>query len=174
METEIHANWIAIAAMAENRAIGLGDGLPWRLPAEFRFFKQATMGHVLAMGRKTWDTVGQALPGRETIVISRTARPEDFPGATLMRSIDDLRAFDAGGRTIFIAGGNEIYQQTLPHCAELLLSRIKQTPKADAWFPIFEDQFAPAERLIDNPDFESIRWARNRGRTQPTGEPERP
>ncbi|GHB92780.1 dihydrofolate reductase [Cerasicoccus arenae] len=153
-------NWIAIAAMAENRVIGNGNTIPWRLSEDFKFFKRTTMGHVLVMGRKTWDSIGRPLPGRETIVISRTAQPDDLPGATLIRSLDALEAFDPGDRQIFIAGGGEIYRQTLPRCAELLLTRVKLTPPGDAWMPVFEDLFEPTERLLDYPEFETIRLRR--------------
>ncbi|MGE9295258.1 MAG: dihydrofolate reductase [Puniceicoccales bacterium] len=160
MSPQVHPNWIAIAAMAENRVIGVDKGIPWHIPADFAFFKQTTIGHVLVMGRKTWDSIGKALPGRETIVISRSANAADFPGATLMRSLDELHAFDAGERTVYIAGGGEIYRQTLPFTAEVLLSRVKKTPRGDAWFPVFEDQFKPVECLIEHDDFDAIRWIR--------------
>ncbi|HAV62180.1 MAG TPA: dihydrofolate reductase, partial [Verrucomicrobiales bacterium] len=62
----------AIAAMSENRVIGHGNRIPWHLPEDFRFFKSTTMGHVLVMGRKTFESIGRPLPGRETIVLSRT------------------------------------------------------------------------------------------------------
>ncbi|MEO0795733.1 MAG: dihydrofolate reductase [Verrucomicrobiota bacterium] len=152
--------WIAIAAMAENRVIGAGNQIPWHIADDFKFFKKTTMGHVLVMGRKTWDSIGRPLPGRETIVVSRTATVDEISGATIIRSLDDLYDVDAGERTVFIAGGGEIYRQLLPKCSEILLSRVKMTPAGDAWFPVFEDQFRPIERLVDHPEFETIRWGR--------------
>lgn len=160
MNSQAQPQWIAIAAMAENRVIGAGEGLPWRILEEFQFFKNTTMGHVLLMGRKTWDTLPGALPGRETFVLSRSAAPGDLPGAQIIRSIDELSKLDLAGRKLFICGGAEIYRQTLRYCNELLISRVKKTPPGDAWMPVFEDLFKPIERLVDHPEFETIRWGR--------------
>ncbi|WP_309385236.1 dihydrofolate reductase [Cerasicoccus frondis] len=158
--TQVHTNWTAIAAMAENRVIGNGNAIPWRLSEDFKFFKRTTMGHVLVMGRKTWDSIGRPLPGRETIVISRNAQPDDVPGATIIRSLEALEQFDAGDRKIFIAGGAEIYRQTLPLCAELLLTRVYGQPTGDAFMPEFEELFTPAETLLQFPEFETTRLVR--------------
>ncbi|WP_269537878.1 dihydrofolate reductase [Cerasicoccus fimbriatus] len=158
--TTPNANWIAIAAMAENRVIGNGNAIPWRLSEDFKFFKRTTMGHVLVMGRKTWDSIGRPLPGRETIVISRQASPEDVPGALLMRSLEELQTFDPGERKIFIAGGAEIYRQTLPMCGELLLTRVYGSPEGDAFMPEFEHLFEPVDKLLNFPEFETIRLQR--------------
>ena len=68
----------AIAAMSLNRVIGSGNSIPWHLPEDFAWFKQTTMGHVLVMGRKTFESIGSPLPGRETIVLTRRAEP--IPG----------------------------------------------------------------------------------------------
>jgi len=152
--------WIAIAAMAENRVIGAGNAIPWRLSEDFKFFKRTTMGHVLVMGRKTWDSIGRPLPGRETVVISRSAK--SIPGATVLPSLEALVDFDAAGRTLYICGGAEIYRQTLPQCDELLLTRVKMTPAGDARMPVFEDLFSPVERLLDEPEFETLRLVRKK------------
>lgn len=156
--TQARPNWIAIAAMAENRVIGAGNAIPWRLSEDFKFFKRTTMGHVLVMGRKTWDSIGRALPGRETVVVSRVAQKID--GATVLPSLEALDDFPANGRTLYICGGAEIYRQTLPRCAELLLTRVRMTPAGDARMPVFEDLFTPVERLLDYPEFETIRLKR--------------
>ncbi|WP_309399493.1 dihydrofolate reductase [Cerasicoccus maritimus] len=158
--TTPHANWTAIAATAENRVIGNGNAIPWRLSEDFKFFKRTTMGHVLVMGRKTWDSIGRPLPGRETIVVSRNASPDDVPGATLLRSLEAVEKFDAADRKIFIAGGAEIYRQTLPLCSEVLLTRVYGSPEGDAFMPEFEDLFEPVETLLEFPEFETIRYTR--------------
>ena len=110
----------AIAAMSLNRVIGSAPTrIPWHLPKDFEWFKQTTMGHVLVMGRKTFESIGRPLPGREMIVLTRSAEP--IPG---VRTIGDLDALDQendfGGRTIFICGGAEVYAQALgnvPTCS---------------------------------------------------------
>src|SRR3989442_491152 len=89
----------AIAAMSLNRVIGQGNKIPWHLPEDFKFFKQTTMGHILLMGRKTFESIGRPLPGRETIVLSRSGFV--FPG---VHSVSDLSQIDWKNepRTVFI------------------------------------------------------------------------
>ena len=92
----------AIAAMAENRVIGNKGVIPWHLPEDFRWFKQATMGGVLVMGRKTFESIGKPLPGRETYVLSRTTR--SIEGVHNFSNLDILQKIDTD-KTIWIAGG---------------------------------------------------------------------
>lgn len=125
-----------IAALAENDVIGADQDIPWRLPDDWRRFKATTMGHHLIMGRKTWETIGQPLPGRTTVVISRT-RPDLPQGVLLATSLDQaLRvAEEAGDGETFIAGGAEIYRQALPRVDRLYLTRVHTTLEGDTRFP---------------------------------------
>lgn len=145
----------AIAAMAENRVIGNAGDIPWHLPEDFKWFKQTTMGGILVMGRKTYDSIGRPLPGRDTFVLSRTAR--EIAG---VRSFTDLEMLDhlETDQTIWIAGGAEIYRQMLGHCSELLLTRVHRSPEGDTYFPEFEDAFVLAEIVQQNADFTIERW----------------
>src|ERR1700743_691878 len=103
----------AIAAMSENRVIGDHGKIPWHLPADFRWFKHKTMGGTLLMGRKTFDSIGKPLPGRETVVISRGAA---VPGVTTC----DLNSLEETLRRLpkpwWICGGAEIYRELLRQC----------------------------------------------------------
>ncbi len=148
----------AIAAMSLNRVIGAGNKIPWHLPEDFKFFKQTTMGHVLVMGRKTFESIGKPLPGRETLVLSRS--DWSHPGARTVASLDEVASL-APGRTVFICGGAEIYRQALPLSAELYLTLVKCEVEGDAFFPPFEGQFELAEELRDTPDFKILHY-RNR------------
>jgi len=141
----------AIAAMALNRVIGRDHRIPWHLPADFRWFKRLTMGHVLVMGRRTFESIGRPLPGRETIVLSRSQF--QFPGA---RTVSDLASLDPASdpRDFFICGGAEIYAQTLARCSDLYLTLVKREVDGDTFFPPFEDRFHLAETLETNPEFE--------------------
>src|SRR5579859_5349944 len=105
----------AIAAMSENRVIGQGNQIPWHLPEDFKWFKKMTTGHVLVMGRKTFESIGKPLPNRETIVLSRSGF--HYPG---VRTIADLRELDPAreSRRIFICGGAQIYAHALPLCSD--------------------------------------------------------
>src|SRR5678816_478259 len=92
-------SFIAIAAMSLNRAIGAGNKIPWHLPEDFKWFKQATMGHVIVMGRKTFESIGKPLPGRETIVLSRS--PFKYPGVRTAGGLQEISAL-ASDRKVFI------------------------------------------------------------------------
>lgn len=152
-------NWIAIAAMGENRVIGNQGGIPWHLPEDFRFFKQTTLGHVLLMGRKTWDSIGRPLPGRQTLVISRSVT--EINGATVFASIEAVRQnFDPQGRTVFVAGGQAIYTQALPYCSQLLISHVRGSFKGDTFFPAFENEFPQTEEIFATDDFRVVRYCR--------------
>src|SRR4051794_13527623 len=102
---------IAIAAMALNRAIGHEGRIPWHLSKDMKFFKRTTLGHVVVMGRKTFESMGRALPGRENIVLSR--RPIDAPGVCRVAGFDEI-AEPTDGRKLFVIGGAEIYRELLP------------------------------------------------------------
>ncbi len=148
----------AIAAMSENRVIGDGSRIPWHLPEDFKFFKQTTMGHVLVMGRKTFESIGRPLPGRETIVLSRTGFAH--PGVRTVDGLDKLE-FPQDGREMFICGGSDIYRQALPLCSDLYLTHVKRHVRGDAMFPAFEEAFEPVETVVDTTDFRIVHY-RNR------------
>jgi dihydrofolate reductase len=149
----------AIVAVAEDGVIGRGGDLPWRLSADLKWFKKITLGHTILMGRKTWESLPRALPGRQNWVLSRTVEPQE--GMVVFRSMDEVQKALTPTQTLFIIGGGEIYSIALPLCHELYISEVRQTvPDGDAFFPKFEDQFRPEEVLDDNPEFLLRRWVR--------------
>ncbi|MFL6198273.1 MAG: dihydrofolate reductase [Thermoanaerobaculia bacterium] len=142
-----------IAAMARNRVIGLDNGLPWHLPADLRRFKQLTMGHRMLLGRKTFDSIGRRpLPGRPLIVVSRQegSVPEGVRVAHSVQEGLEL-AREAGETELFVAGGEEIYRQTLPVADRLQLTRIEEEIPGDAYFPEFDET---EWRLVEREDHE--------------------
>ncbi len=170
--------------MSRNRVIGNGNQIPWHLPEDFQWFKATTSGHVIVMGRKTFESIGKPLPNRETIVLSRAAW--SHPGVRTMRGLSELLAWmetpapglaatlapsdgERAGvrgspdqRQVFICGGAQIYEQTLPLCSELFLTLVKREVVGDAFFPKFEDRFELAEEIRDTPEFKILRY-QNRG-----------
>ena len=149
----------AIVAVADDGVIGRGGDLPWRLSADLKWFKKITLGHTILMGRKTWDSLPGALPGRQNWVLSRTAEPQE--GMSVFRSMDEVKQALIPTQTLFIIGGGEIYSMALPLCHELYISEVRQkVPDGDAFFPKFKDQFRPEEVLDDNPEFLLRRWIR--------------
>jgi dihydrofolate reductase len=149
--------FIAIAAMSLNRVIGNGNKIPWHLPEDFKWFKATTTGHVIVMGRKTFESIGKPLPNRETIVLSRSAfsRPE----VKTIGSLDELPAIVAG-RQAFICGGAQVYAQALPMCSELYLTLVKRDVEGDAFFPPFEDQFELVEEIRETTEFKILHYRR--------------
>jgi len=122
-----------IAAMARNRAIGFDGDMPWHLPAELKHFKASTMGKPIVMGRKTWETIGRALPGRQNIVVTRS-RAFQAEGCTVVPSFDE--AMEAAiGEEVMIIGGGQLYRQALPLADRLILTLVDCEPEADTWFP---------------------------------------
>jgi len=148
---------IAIAAMALNRAIGHEGRIPWHLSQDLKFFKQTTLGQVIVMGRKTYDSLGRPLPGRENVVLSRHAL--DVTGIRHAASVDEI-AEATDGRKTFVIGGAEIYRALLPRCSEFLLTVVKLTPAADTFLPEFESEFDLAEVLQEDADLEIRRYVR--------------
>ena len=153
-------NFKAIAAVAENGVIGRGLEIPWKIPEDFRHFKRTTMGGVLLMGRRTWESLGaKPLPGRENAVL--TSRQELVKGARAFASLEEAAsAYRGDPRTVWICGGAALYKAALPECSELILSRVKMSPQGDVYFPDFADLFEKKEIILENELFDVIRYIR--------------
>lgn len=141
---------VGIAALARNRVIGKGNTLPWHLPADFKHFKATTLGGVLVMGRATYESIGRPLPGRETVVLSRTVTA--IPGVTVARDWSEVWALFPD-KPLFLAGGAQLYAQALPICHELILTHVNLEPEGDAFFPEYSDLFDAGEILAECPEF---------------------
>jgi dihydrofolate reductase len=127
-----------IAAVAENGVIGAGNGLPWRVRADFRRFRSLTMGRPIVMGRKTFESIGRALDGRDSIVVTRQPSAS-FEGAVAAASLKAAlavareKAGDAG--EIFVIGGGELFAEAMPLAKRLYVTHIGTAPKGDTYFP---------------------------------------
>ena len=128
-----------IAAVAENRVIGRDGGLPWRLPDDLRRFKRRTQGHVVIMGRRTFESLAVPLPNRSAIVVSRN-RDLDTGAATLANSLDEALdiARGRGENEVFILGGSEIYAMALPLADRIELTIVHAEIDGDTYFPEFD------------------------------------
>ena len=126
-----------VAAMARNRAIGLHGALPWHLPRELRHFKETTLGKAIVMGRRTWESIGRPLPGRQNIVVTRNP---DFRAAScaVAGSLDAAVALAAGDE-VMIIGGGQLYAEALPVADRMVLTLVDCAPDADTWFPDWSD-----------------------------------
>ena len=141
--------------MSLNRVIGRGNQIPWHLPEDFKWFKKMTTGNVIVMGRKTFESIGKPLPNRETIVVSRGGF--SHPGVRTVSSLEEIELANEV-RDVFIAGGRQIYSQTLNRCSDLYLTLVKKEVEGDAFFPPFEDRFELVEQIADNPDFKILHY----------------
>ena len=126
-----------VAAVAANGIIGAGGKLPWHLPEDLKHFKRLTLGHPVIMGRRTWESLGAPLPGRENIVVSRTPGFE-APGAAVATSLDAAVAFCAGGSVAFVIGGTSLFAEALPRACGLVLTEIHREYPGDTRFPDYE------------------------------------
>jgi dihydrofolate reductase len=125
-----------LAAVGANLVIGRDGTMPWHLPEDLGHFKATTMGHTMVMGRKTYDSIGRALPGRRMIVITRQPGWH-APSIEVAHSLAEALAL-AGPTEVFIIGGGEIYQQALPFADRMLLTEVEQSPEGDVVFPAIE------------------------------------
>lgn len=142
--------WKAIAAMSLNRVIGCDNKIPWKIPEDFKWVRQNTIGQVIVMGRRTFESIGRPLPGRENIVISGTL--EEIPGITVFRSLDELEYFETE-KEVWLFGGAEIYRQGLSRCSDLYLTIVQREVEGDAFFPEFEHLFRLKNLVRKEPEF---------------------
>ena len=147
---------IAIAAMSRERVIGVGGEIPWHISEDLKYFKRTTLGHVIVMGRKTFESLGKPLPGRENWVLSRTAL---FEGARVFRHPSEI-APPGDGREVFVIGGAELYAALLPQCGEILLTHVDRHVEGDTWFPVFEPEFDEGQILESGEGYEIRRYLR--------------
>lgn len=143
-----------IAAVGRNGVIGVGGVLPWRLPSDMRLFKRVTMGRPLIMGRKTFESLGRALPGRTNIVITHR-REYEAPGATVVHSFDEALeaactvATADGVGEIFVIGGGEIYRAAFDKADRLMITHVDAAPEGDVTFPEIDPDAWEGRELAD-------------------------
>jgi dihydrofolate reductase len=124
----------AIAAMSVNRVIGKNNQLPWHLPADLQHFKKITFGKPVLMGRKTFESIGRPLPGRQNIVITRNSE-WTAPGCHVVNSVEAALLAAGECDEVFVIGGAMLYQQMLPQIQRLYLTVVEEDFEGDAFFP---------------------------------------
>ncbi|MDR0436482.1 MAG: dihydrofolate reductase [Propionibacteriaceae bacterium] len=137
--------FIGIAAVADNGVIGVDGAMPWHIPEDFAYFRQTTMGGILVMGRRTFESIGRPLPGRINIVVSGEPRPDgftetDYPDLFWEPSL--LRALAVGqvlgeamSVDVFVIGGGAVFRATWSLLTDLYLTEVTATPEGDTFFP---------------------------------------
>ncbi|MGE5388590.1 MAG: dihydrofolate reductase [Hyphomicrobiales bacterium] len=136
---------VAVVARAQNGVIGVGNGLPWRLSSDLKRYKARTWGRPMIMGRRTWESIGRPLPGRESVVVTR--RPDfEAPGAHVATSLDESveiarrLAREMGSNEIIVAGGEEIYRALLDRTDMIELTEVALDLPGDAHFPAIDPE----------------------------------
>ncbi len=156
-----------IVAITDKFVIGAGGGMPWHLPADLSHFKKITSGNTIVMGRRTWESIGRALPNRKNVVVTRQV---DFvaDGATVIHSLDDIQNIDAVG-TVFVIGGGELYKNTIEIASRLHITRIHTDIEGDTFFPRFDESLwtcvesTPRPKDEQNPfDVTFETWSRDK------------
>ena len=127
----------AIVAMTKDRVIGKLDALPWHIPEDLKKFKKLTIGQTVVMGKRTYESIGRPLPGRNNIVLS--FEPEEIEGVRVCASVDEA-LFQARllGREIFVIGGASVYEQTLSLVDVLHISHVKKNYPGTVYFPAYD------------------------------------
>ena len=143
-----------IAAVSRNQGIGKNGKLPWHISEDLRRFKKLTMGHAVVMGRTTWGSLAQPLPGRRNVVLSRT--PLD--GVETYGSIEDALEALRGEERIFIIGGGEVYAQFLARAHELYLTIVDREVDADTFFPQYEHLLGSTFSLVSTESHDGFRF----------------
>lgn len=152
-----HVTLEIVAAVARNGAIGVNNALPWRMPSDLARFKAATLGKPMIMGRRTWTSIGRALPGRESIVVSRTRNLELPSGVHLASDlaaaseIAALRATLMGAPSVALIGGASLFEEMIGVADRLTMTFIDLHPQADTFFPRI-DPFVWRETRREEPE----------------------
>jgi dihydrofolate reductase len=153
-----------VAAVAQNGVIGIGGRLPWHLPEDLQHFKRVTLGHPIIMGRRTWESLRKALPGRKNIVVTRTPGYE-APGAAIASSLGAALTLCADQPVAYVIGGERLFAESLEVAHGLDLTEIFRDYQGDTWFPSFDrTAWREAEReshtAADGTRFDFVRYER--------------
>jgi Dihydrofolate reductase len=143
-----------VAAIAENGVIGSGGTMPWRLPSDLKHFREVTMGKPLLMGRRTFESIGRALPGRETIVVTRDMTFAPKGGVHVAHDVETAltlaraRAVATGAEKVILAGGGDLYEHLIGAVELMHLTFVEIRPQGDVFFPALDwSQWEETQRV---------------------------
>lgn len=149
-----------IVAMTKDHVIGKDNDMPWHLPEDLKLFKEKTSGHIIAMGRKTYESIGRPLPNRENFVITRSGK--DIEGCKVFSSVEEcLKAAKEYDKKLFFIGGGQIYADVVDMVDELHISYVKEDYEGDTYFPKFDKSRWEIAEAIDFEGFEYVRYTRS-------------
>lgn len=146
----------AIVAMDPDGVIGNGNAIPWHIPGDFKWFKEVTTGGILLMGRKTFESIGKPLPGRETWCLSRSPQTYQHPRYRQFQTVQQLPHTN-----VWLCGGANLYEQLVPQCSEVYVSHIRKRYHGDAHFPgHLLSQFPIREHGLSHDEFFVVRYSK--------------
>jgi dihydrofolate reductase len=159
---------VGIAAVARNGVIGADGDIPWRIPADWARFKALTMGQVLIMGRKTYESIGRALPGRTTLVITRDRmwRGEGTRAVPFVAEAIDL-GLTLAPQAVFVAGGGQVYREAWDRLDRLEITEVDAEPDGDVTFPAIDPARWREVSREDHPGFSFVGYERLGAMTPP-------
>jgi dihydrofolate reductase len=153
----------AIVAMASNRVIGDGARIPWHLPDDFKWFKLATIGQNLLMGRTTFEAIGKPLPGRFTYILTNNQAKINLPSAKLCTYVGESWVDDLSpelDESLWLCGGAKVYEKFLPKCSEVYVTHVIGDFEGDVFMPPFEHMFPNSELQFEHKDFWVVKHSR--------------
>lgn len=156
---------IIVVAVARNQVIGRDGKLPWHLPSDLKHFKKTTMGYPLIMGRKTFESIGRPLPGRDNIVLTRD-RSLKIPGCIMVHTLEDAVRQCSAEEKAFVIGGAEIFNIALPLTDTIIVTALERDVEGDVYFePIDPEIFEIVDRQSHNEEepYQIITYRRKRG-----------
>jgi dihydrofolate reductase len=134
-----------IAAMSENRVIGIENRIPWQIPSDLKRFSEITMGHPVIFGRKTFEGIDRPLPGRKNIILTGQ-RDYHVEGASVAHSLADALGLCSEEDEVFICGGGPLYQDTIRRADRIYLTVVHGVYEGDTFFPEIPAEFAEISR----------------------------
>lgn len=135
-----------VAAMAQNRVIGRGLDIPWKIKGEQLRFKELTLGKVMIMGRLTYESIGRPLPNRTTVILTRDKNYR-AEGCEVLNSMEEVKRIYANEDEVMIAGGGKIYQETIAEADTIYLTVVEKDIEGDIFFPEFDlNEFSVREK----------------------------
>lgn len=147
-----------IVAFDENRLIGRDNQLPWHLPADLKHFKEITMGHHMIMGRRTFESIGKALPGRTSVVITRQLDLQ-FEGCIMASSLEDAIQKCPANEDVFVIGGADVFNQAMRLCDKLHTTLIHHQFEGDTHFPELDPKVWQVTSRVDYQPDEKNPWS---------------
>ncbi|QCU19275.1 type 3 dihydrofolate reductase [Bacillus altitudinis] len=129
-----------IVATGKDRVIGKDNQMPWHLPADLAYFKKVTSGHTIVMGRKTFESIGRALPNRRNIVLTTSSSFQaEGCGCEVVHSIDDILTIAKTEEELLIIGGSKLYEEMMPYADRLYITHIHHSFEGDRFFPYYDE-----------------------------------